>query len=483
VSSLRSKVAAAPRPLKILMVVAFIHALAWTVAVAPLTGPDEANHAAYIQHVAETGHGVQFSDGSGTYSTQLDRLFSGGSLRQMNSNPGARPNLENFSAIADGADKADTKNGTGPNPVANNPPLYYFAAAAVYRLSPDKSLTARLFLIRVVTALSLPVLVLLAWLIGAELFVRTWPRALMAALVALQPKLAFMCAVINPDALLIVLTTLTLLLSLRLVKHGATPSRMAWLGIVSGAAVLTHGRGITAVLLALLAGSIALLQRAETRKRVLNAAVLCGGIAVPVIVALLYTRAHNTAAGAFGGQVASAGGTGFTWPGFASSTWQFYFPKLPFMHTAPYSQVGYHQIYIESFFSQQGGLEIVFHDRTFSLIQKSAFAGLISLLGIAVWRFRFLLSRWREVVVLAGAFVLLIFTLHFTDYRSRAAGADILITGRYLLPGIAIYGAAIAFVLNSLPRKIGVSLGGILIASNVVLAIGALGLAVERLNA
>jgi 4-amino-4-deoxy-L-arabinose transferase-like glycosyltransferase len=476
-------VAAAPRPLVILMVVGFIHALAWAVAIAPLTGPDEANHAAYVQHIAETGHGVQFTHGDGTYSTQLDRLFSGASLRQMNSNQGARPSLENFSAIADGANKGNTKNGSGPNPVANNPPLYYFAAAAVYRLSPDKSLTARLFLIRVVTALSLPILVLLAWLIGAELFVRAWPRALMAALVALQPKLAFMCAIVNPDALLIVLTTLTLLLGLRLVKRGATPSRMAWLGVVAGAAVLTHGRGVAAMLIALLAGSIALLRPAETRKRVLSAAVLCAGIAVPVVVALLYTRAHNSANGAFGGQVASAGGTGFTWPGFVSSTWQFYLPKLPFMHTAPYSQVGYKQIYIESFFSQQGGLEIVFHQRTFSLIQKSAFVGLIALAAISVWRWRMLRARWREVAVVAGAFVLLMFTLHFTDYRSRAAGADILITGRYLLPGIAVYAAAIAFVLNSLPRKIGVSLGGILIASNIALAIGALGLAVERLNA
>ena len=62
-------------------------------------------------------------------------------------------------------------------------------------------------------------------------------------------------------------------------------------------------------------------------------------------------------------------------------------------------------------------------------------------------------------------------------------GEEAELTGRYLLPGIAAYAATIAFVLNSLPRKIGAALGGILIGSNIVLAIGALGLAVERLNA
>ena len=153
------------------------------------------------------------------------------------------------------------------------------------------------------------------------------------------------------------------------------------------------------------------------------------------------------------------------------------------MDPAPYGDIGYRQIFIESFFSQQGGLEIVLRDRTFDLIQAAAAAGLIALAVIAGIRFRFLLTRWREVVVLAGAFVLLMATLHFTDYRSRAGGADILITGRYLLPAIAVYAAAIAFVLNSLPRRIGASLGGVLIGSNIILAIGSLGLAVERLNA
>jgi 4-amino-4-deoxy-L-arabinose transferase-like glycosyltransferase len=482
VSALRSKVAAAPRALKILIAVGFIHALAWAVAIAPLTGPDEANHAAVVQHIAETGHGVQLSSGNSTYSDQMRTLVTAGGLLQMNSNRGARPTLEGWNQVAATAEHQNPKNGTGPNPIANNPPLYYYAAAVVYKLSPDKSLPARLFLIRVVTALSMPLLVLLAWLIGAELFATTWPRMLMAALVALQPKLAFMCAIVNPDALLIVLSTLTLLLGLRIVKRGATPAAMACLGLAAGAAMLTHGRGIAAVMLALFVAAIALLRPADMRARVVNAAALCGAIAAPVIVAFVYTRAHNPA-GSFGGQVTVSEGAGFHIRGLISSTWQFYLPRLPFMENPPGAGTGYRQIYIESFFSQQGGLEIVLRQRTYTLIQVAAGIGLVALAGIVVWRAKYLMTRWREVAVLAGAFVLLMFSLHYTDYRATAGGADGLITGRYLLPAIAVYAAAIAFVLNSLPRRFGAALGGILIASNIVLAIGALGLAVERLNA
>jgi hypothetical protein len=258
---------------------------------------------------------------------------------------------------------------------------------------------------------------------------------------------------------------------------------MALLGASAGAAMLTHGRGVAAVLLALLAGAIALLSgRIDLRARAVDAAALVAPLALLALVAFLYTKAHN-ANGAFGGEVSQATSTGFSLRGFISTTYQFYLPPLEFMGKPPGVGAGYRQIYIEGFFGQQGGLEIAFHHRTFDLIQLTAGAGLIALFVIVVRRFEYLLTRWREVAVMAGGFVLLMFVLHFSDYRDRLGGADALITGRYLLPAVAIYAATIAFVLTSLPRRLGATLGGLLIGSNIVLAIGALGLAVERLNA
>src|SRR3954453_20561090 len=111
----RQKISGSSRVLKLLMLAGFIHALAWAVAIAPLTGPDEDNHAAVVQHIAETGHGVQYASGDGNYSRQLDTLLTAGGLRQMNSNLGTRPTLDGWNEIADAADKQDAKGGSGPN--------------------------------------------------------------------------------------------------------------------------------------------------------------------------------------------------------------------------------------------------------------------------------------------------------------------------------------------------------------------------------
>ena len=98
VDATRRGISKAPRALKLLMALGFIHALAWAVAIAPLTGPDEDNHAAVVQHIAETGHGVQFSH------RQRQLLDADGHPDHRRrpaadeQQPGARPTLEGWDA-------------------------------------------------------------------------------------------------------------------------------------------------------------------------------------------------------------------------------------------------------------------------------------------------------------------------------------------------------------------------------------------------
>jgi hypothetical protein len=60
---------------------------------------------------------------------------------------------------------------------------------------------------------------------------------------------------------------------------------------------------------------------------------------------------------------------------------------------------------------------------------------------------------------------------------------DPLITGRYLLPAIGAYAAAIAFVAWSLPRRLGPVLAGAVVGAHVLLCLGGLGLQIGRLYA
>src|SRR4051794_33324113 len=66
VTSMRRRLATLrriPMPLRILLAIALVELLAWTIAMAPFQGPDENNHFAYAQQLAETGGKPSFGSG------------------------------------------------------------------------------------------------------------------------------------------------------------------------------------------------------------------------------------------------------------------------------------------------------------------------------------------------------------------------------------------------------------------------------------
>jgi hypothetical protein len=84
------------------------------------------------------------------------------------------------------------------------------------------------------------------------------------------------------------------------------------------------------------------------------------------------------------------------------------------------------------------------------------------------------------VVVSVVFFVGLMLLLHLVSYSSLLISNDPVLTGRYLLPAVALYGAAAAWVCSSLPRRAGLVVAAILIAGSALLAVGGVGLSVER---
>jgi hypothetical protein len=86
--------------------------------------------------------------------------------------------------------------------------------------------------------------------------------------------------------------------------------------------------------------------------------------------------------------------------------------------------------------------------------------------------------------VLGATFVGMLMQLHLTSYSSlRNGGIDVVITGRYLLPMIALFGITVAFTIGSLPRRIAAPLGGLVLGASVVLCLGALGMTLTRFHA
>jgi hypothetical protein len=126
------RIRATPAPLALLLLVAALLGTAWALVLPPLQGPDEAEHVAYVQHLAETGSAPSPStfSGAGTYATEELRALDQLGLRAMLGNPYARPmwsgaDQRRWAQFERSSPPNARSDGDGANFAAKNPPLYY----------------------------------------------------------------------------------------------------------------------------------------------------------------------------------------------------------------------------------------------------------------------------------------------------------------------------------------------------------------------
>jgi 4-amino-4-deoxy-L-arabinose transferase-like glycosyltransferase len=482
--AVRRRLRSAPLVLWILLAIAAVHGSAWAFITTPFNGPDEVQHIAYVQSVAETGDGPERNSGSGGWSSEVNTAAHNLDLFAMRGNPAMRPDWERVDDVEALVRGQARDNTTGPNSAAVNPPLYYAYAAVFWKLSPDGSLFGRIASVRLATVALMVIAVLLAWMAASEVFTRTWPRFVATALVALQPKLAHTAGQVNPDLLLVVMATAFLVAALRLVNRGSSLGRLAALGAAAAGGMLTHPRGLYLLPATLVVLAVVAIRERPAAKQAIRAVAGVGALLlVGFVSAYAYSRAHAGGA-AFGGNAPSA--SGFKIREFFSYLWQFYLPKYGFFTAefGPPGGYGYRQFFIETFFGSYGHFEVNFVQLVYDRLQIAAFLGLIGLYTAVVLRFRRLLRRWPVVVVLVAPLLGMLAQLHVTSYASlRDDGIDVVITGRYLLPAIALYGIAAAFTVGSLPRRFAAPAAGVLLGAAVLLCLGAMGLGLARFDA
>jgi 4-amino-4-deoxy-L-arabinose transferase-like glycosyltransferase len=478
-----ARVRATPAVLAVLLVVAAVHGTAWAVVTAPWNGPDEVAHFAYAEHLAQTGHAPQRNRGNGSQSAAENLALFKLNLFPIRLQPTGKPTysaIERVKRELGRLPDSTYKDGSGPNPAANYPPLYYAYEAIAYRLTPSHSELTRLFVMRMATVLLLVATVALTWLIAAELLAATWARALATGLVALQPKLGFGGGIVNPDVMLAAVSTGALLAALRIVRRGPRPWSVVGLAACSCAGVLTHPRGYFLVPFAVIALAIAAWRfRPALRPAMAWAAGALGIMVLAVAAAMLWVHGHTQ--GPAGNGAGNPSLSGLNPRQFLSYLWQFYLPKLSFMDpkVGP-SFYGYRQVYIESFFGNFASFSVNYRPIYYDALQLLAGLGIAALYTTAVVRWRTLVANWPIVVVSAVFFLGLMALLHIVSFSSLRASGDPVITGRYLLPAIALYGCAAAWVCSSLPRRLGLPLGAILLGFSVLLAMGGVGLSIGR---
>ncbi|WP_041731090.1 DUF2142 domain-containing protein [Conexibacter woesei] len=489
-SRIARRARAVPQPLVLVLTAATLLAVAWALVLPPFQGPDESEHFAYVQHLAETGSAPSSTtfSGAGSHSSEetfaLDRL----GLRAMMAVPEALPlwndaDQERWRAFERQVTPSQRGDGDGANPIAKNPPLYYAYEAVAYRVSPGDSLYDRLLATRLASALLFVLTVAFAWLAAAELSARVWVRTLTAGIVALQPQLTSMAGIVNADMMLVAVWSAFTALAVRTLVRGPSARRVLGLSVLAAASSLTHGRG-----LALLPALAIVLALAFWHHRPPLRSTLrwSGAGALVLVLGLAVFRFFTSASGGgslYGNQTDYINQGGFSPPELLSLVWQFYLPKLPFMQPAIGPDYGFHQMYVETFFGAFGWLEVRFPERVYDALQVAVLLGLVALVVAAYLR-RADLRPVRHVAFgLLGICVSLIALLHLVSYLALLGAPDPLIVGRYMLPLVVPFALAIAFVASSLPRRAGAVFGALVLAVGIVLQLSGLLLSVERFYA
>jgi Predicted membrane protein (DUF2142) len=268
-------------------------------------------------------------------------------------------------------------------------------------------------------------------LISAAIFALLWPdrpdrRLVATAVVACLPQFAYLSGSLNNDNLLFLLSTLSLYLVLRQRRDGPSVRLAVWLGVCLGAALLTK---LNALFLVFPVGLAVLLDR---RTWWPYAPLTLGVVAVvagwwfvrnwalygdPTLIRVLLStwQAESIRGGALAFDVGLS--------------------RLPYTYQTFWARFG------------QGAVAVAA-----SVTQLFEALTLVTLLGaslgtIRAWRRRS--SAWQPAVIVA------VYTLAWVAsvvyYASTVWSGN---QGRYLLPGVAGWGAVIAFGLESFtPRR------------------------------
>ncbi len=475
--------------------VALLNGIAWGLITPLFETPDEAGHVAYVQYVAETGKPPTGRSGLSHFSAQQRRLLDALRWKAVQRHkdvhvPGTAAYSKRLQRTVDAP--ANRQSAGGYTTDTNNPPLYYFGAAAVYHLSPWTSLPDRVHLLRLLSALLAATTVLFVFLFLRELLPsEPWAWTVGALAVAFQPMFGFTSAGVTGDTVLYASSAGTFFLFARAFRRGLTPRLGAALGAVAVVGLLSK-LNMVGLAPGILFGLIALVLKVDSDRRpeaIRGALAALGVIALPVATYMFLNSTvwdRNLWFGTSGVPPISIKVPWVHYPKsksifeFASYLWQFYLPRLPVMHTVYFDSYQLRDIWFNGFIGQFGWLDYKFPH----WVYDGALAVALGLLALATRE----LVRLREVlrsrlwelstyVVLTFGLLLLIAGTAFSARLDGAVGYE---QPRYLFPLLALYGALIALAARGAGKRYGQPVGVLLVCLAIAHTAGAMLLTLTR---
>ena len=431
-----------------------LRALVWIVALPPWQGPDEPSHYSYVERIVvrhsipplARGEPDRFSTANQTSanSTGSDPYRFHWPVRPL------RRDMGGFPSEPQGL----SGDSSGPLNTSLYPPGYYALGALATEVPGlHATATARLYAIRVVSAL-------LGGLATILIF-----RLLLAAgvpdLLSLLGTVAFVqlpmftqsTAIANPDILLSV-GIVGLTASLLRARGVPTRRRLAFVLFWAVVTALSKPVGApTALLLMAILLGVGPDQTSWRRRSAVAAAVAA---VLAVVVAAQYP-----AGGASVRSIRIA----------ASYVWQFYLPRLPGQIPGPYAvspELASWSVWVRGTVGNFGWLTTRLPDWAYQLSFGLLIAGaVVAAAGFALRR----LPSARVAGALLAAAISYVALLHLSEILLLLAGNNpLLLQGRYLLPIIPLFEAALLLGLARMGR-LGLTIGWALAAMTFVLSV------------
>jgi 4-amino-4-deoxy-L-arabinose transferase-like glycosyltransferase len=454
--------------------VALANGLAWSLIVPPFQVPDENAHYAYVQQVAERGTlPRQLPPGSGLSPREdrtIDALLTFGIVgHRENPAPDTEAQQQVLDQIA--REKLPARGSGDALSATANPPLYYALEAIPYKLMPSGNVLDKLAAMRCLSALMGALTVLLVFMFLRELLPATpwaWPAG--ALLVAFQPLFGFISGGVNNDNLLYLTGAGLLWAIARAFRRGLDRRSGALIGALLGLGLVTKFTVLGLIPAAALAVLLLVVRdwRGERRRALSGAAWALGLAAAPVLlyVVLNHLVWSRSALPGGVGSVPGAGGRAFNLHEEFTHVWQLFLPHLwmnPRFHYSPFWET-----WFKGFVGRFGWLDYDFPSWVYEVAKYVSL--LICGLALAELTRRrdALRRRLAELSVYVLALIGVCVAIGVQSYRFLVANGGVFEQARYLLPLLALYGAAIALAVRFGGRRWGPAIG----AGLVVLAIG-----------
>jgi Predicted membrane protein (DUF2142) len=399
-----------------LVLISFIGSASWAITTAAFDGPDESEHFAYTEYLAETGKAPSpVPNSQSPYATDeifaLDATHHFSEIEYDDTRPPWAPAQEKLWQLRVGSLNPARDNGGGYTVATSaHSPLYYATLIPGYELGRSKGIFTELFWMRIISALFGVVVVVCAFFTLREL-VPSRPEMAVAAglLIAFQPMFSFMTGVVNNDNGVNAAAALAVYLAIRALRRG-----LSWrLGLAIGVTVailpLMKDTGL-AVVPAVGVAVLAALWRQRSWASLKGAALAAAGFA---IVIGIWSLVHDHFQRGLLGLPAS---TGAAAPGTAAPTiaskltyvWEIFLPwlRLPFMsqHTAT-GDWQFKYIYVDRGFASFGWVADYFPNWVYDVIVAVMVAAGALALEMTRHLRRVVIHYWREALVLILAII------------------------------------------------------------------------------